>query len=298
MYFCTMYTTLRLGGTLMDLSTPKVMGIVNVTPDSFYSGSRTETADAVRTRVVRMRAEGADILDIGGCSTRPGGDAVSADEEYSRLARGMEVIRREWPEAIVSADTYRAEVARRIHREYRIDIVNDISGTLACADLPGFAAEHGLPYVVMHMLGGVETMHTSTLPPEADADTVVSLVLEDLMRKADHLHSLGVADVILDPGFGFSKTMKQNFALMDGLEALTATGQPVLVGVSRKSMVYKTLGVAPAGALPGTTALHAIALAKGASILRVHDVAAARQAIVMTAESLAPFRASKNILRP
>lgn len=298
MYFCTMDTTLNIRGTLMDLSTPKVMGIVNATPDSFYAASRTQTDAAIRRRVADMLAEGADILDVGGCSTRPGGSPVSADEEYTRLARVMEILRGDWPEVTVSVDTYRADVARRLHEEFGIDIINDISGTMADADLPVFAAEQRLPYVVMHLLDGVERMHSATLPADASPHAVVAMVLEDLMRKADKLHSLGVADVILDPGFGFSKTIEQNFALMGGLEAFTTTGLPVLVGVSRKSMVYKTMGVTPADALPGTIALNTIAVAKGACILRVHDVAAARQTIEMTRRTLSPFEAQKNIVYP
>lgn len=282
----------------MDLSTPKVMGIVNATPDSFYAASRTQTDAAVRQRVADMLADGADILDVGGCSTRPGGSPVSAYEEYTRVARAVEIIRSDWPEVIVSVDTYRADVARRLHEEFGIDVINDISGTMADADLPAFAAEQRLPYVVMHLIGGVESMHAATLPADASPQAVVAMVLEDLMRKADRLHSLGVADVILDPGFGFSKTMEQNFALMGGLEAFTATGLPVLVGVSRKSMVYKTMGITPADALPGTVALNTLAVARGASILRVHDVAAARQAIEMTRRTSAPFAVRKNMMYP
>ncbi len=280
--------SLNLRGRLVTFTRPAVMGIINATPDSFYSGSRAVSVSDVSARALAMAADGADIIDVGGCSTRPGAAAVSAADEADRVVGAIAAIREVLPSIPLSVDTYRTSVARAAI-DAGADIINDISGTLACEDLPAFAAEHGLPYIVMHMLGGVDTMHTSTLPPEADAGTVVSLVLEDLMRKADRLHTLGVADVILDPGFGFSKNMKQNFALMGGLEALTATGLPVLVGVSRKSMVYKTMGVTPAEALPGTTALHALAVAKGASILRVHDAAAARQAIVMTTESLAPF---------
>ncbi len=290
--------TLNLHGSLMALSTPKVMGIVNATPDSFYAASRTETDAAIRRRVADMLAEGADFVDVGGCSTRPGGVPVSADEEYSRVARAVEVIRSDWPKAIISVDTYRADVARRLHEEFGIDIINDISGTLADDELPAFAAQYRLPYVVMHLLKGVGGMHSTTLPADASPGDVVALVLEDLMVKADKLHSLGVADVILDPGFGFSKTMEQNFALMGGLEAFTATGLPVLVGVSRKSMIYKTMGIAPADAVPGTRALNTLAVAKGASILRVHDVAAARQTIEMTRRTLSPFEAQKNIVCP
>lgn len=289
---------LNIRGKLLNLSVPRVMGIVNVTPDSFYPASRTETAEAVRQRVSAMLAEGADILDVGGCSTRPGGSPVSADEEYDRLAPALEIIRQYWPQAIVSVDTYRAKVARRLHETFGIEIINDISGTVADAELPVFAAENHLAYVVMHLLGSVDTMHSATLPADAPVGKVVSMVLEDLMKKADRLHSLGVTDVILDPGFGFSKTMEQNFALMGGLEALTGSGLPVLVGVSRKSMIYKTMGISPAEALPGTTALHALAIAKGAAILRVHDVAAARQAVTMVSKSLAPFAVNKINERP
>lgn len=248
------------------------MGILNVTPDSFWKESRAADSDSIRSRVARMRFEGADCIDIGACSTRPGAPAVSESEEWSRLARGLEVLRKEWPEAIVSVDTFRASIARRAVEEFEADIINDISGGSLDEEMFQTVASLNVPYVLSHMRGTPETMQSLT-----DYDDVTAEVLSDLARKADVLRQLGICDIIIDPGFGFSKDTDQNYRLLDDLDEFTRFGYPVLVGMSRKSMIWRPLGISPAEALPGTIALHMAAMMKGASIIRVHDVAPARQ---------------------
>lgn len=262
--------TINVNGRLMDFSVPKVMAIVNVTPDSFYSGSRTPGAQAVRERVRIIREEGADIVDLGGYSSRPGADDVSAEEEYSRLAVGLEAVREVWPEAVVSVDTFRAAVAERCVREWGVDIINDISGGSLDPDMWPAVASLGVAYVLMHMRGTPSTMQSMTGYGDVTAE-----VITDLSRKIYELRGLGVNDVIVDPGFGFAKTVGQNFRLLDELGEFCRIGCPVLAGLSRKTMIWKTLGSTPAGSLPGTVALDAIALYNGADIVRVHDVAPA-----------------------
>lgn len=266
--------TLNIGGALMDFSTPKVMGIVNVTPDSFFSQSRTEGRGVIRERVARMRGEGADILDIGGYSTRPGAADVSPDEEYSRLARALEVVREVWPDAPVSVDTFRASVARRCVEEWGVAIVNDVSGGTLDPEMWPVVAGLRVAYVLMHMRGTPQTMQSLTDYADVTADVVT-----DLARKVYELRGLGVNDIIIDPGFGFAKTPSQNFRLLDELGEFCRMGMPVLAGLSRKSMIWRTLGISPEESLEGTVALNAIALDRGADILRVHDVLPAVHAV-------------------
>ena len=266
--------TLNIGGALMDFSTPKVMGIVNITPDSFFSQSRTEGRDVIRERVARMRGEGADILDIGGYSTRPGAADVSPDEEYSRLARALEVVREVWPDAPVSVDTFRASVARRCVEEWGVAIVNDVSGGTLDPEMWPVVAGLRVAYVLMHMRGTPQTMQSLTDYADVTADVVT-----DLARKVYELRGLGVNDIIIDPGFGFAKTPSQNFRLLDELGEFCRMGMPVLAGLSRKSMIWRTLGISPEESLEGTVALNAIALDRGADILRVHDVLPAVHAV-------------------
>lgn len=266
--------TLNIRGRLMDLSTPRVMGILNVTPDSFYAGSRTPGVEAVAARVRQIRDEGADFIDIGAYSSRPGAADVPAAEEMERLRMGLGVIAREAPEMPVSVDTFRADVARMCVEEYGVSIINDIAGGQLDAAMFDTVARLGVPYVLMHMQGTPQTMQR-----EPHYDDVVAEVFQTLARGAQRLHAMGAADVILDPGFGFGKTVAQNYDLLAHLDELVALGLPVLVGVSRKSMIWRLVGGGPEDALNGTTAIHAIALMKGASILRVHDVKAATEAV-------------------
>lgn len=267
--------SLNLHGKLHEIERPQVMGIINVTPDSFYAGSRTESEAGIEARVEQMIAEGADMLDLGAYSSRPGAGEVSADEEISRLKRGMAAIRRVAPSIPVSVDTFRADVARAAIEEAGADMVNDISGGDLDPRMHATVARLGAPYIVMHMRGTPATMQQLT-----DYDRgVTAEVVKELSEKIDRLHLAGVADVIADPGFGFAKTVEQNYELLDAIADMgELLGVPLLVGVSRKSMFTKPLGITPAEALPATTAANTLALLQGAAILRVHDVGAAVQA--------------------
>lgn len=265
---------MRLNNKHIDLSKPRVMTIVNVTPDSFYDGSRTFTEEEIERRVAQAIAEGADMLDVGGYSSRPNADEVSVEEEYARVCRAMKVIRRVCPEVAVSIDTFRAEVVQRVVADWGDCIVNDISAGEADSQMIPTVARLGLPYIAMHMRGTPATMQSMT-----DYSDVVEEVRNYFVRKLDELHSAGITDVVIDPGFGFAKTLEQNYSLMDGLNRLNDLGAPILVGISRKSMIYKLLGCTPAEALNGTTALHLEALRQGAKILRVHDTREAVEVI-------------------
>lgn len=265
---------INIKGELRDFRTPWVMGIVNVTPDSFYSGSRTPDCDSIKARIESMRRSGAQALDIGGYSSRPGAEDVCADEEYNRVALALQCVAAEWPEAVVSVDTFRASVARRCVEEWGVDIINDISGGDMDPDMFETVAQTGAAYILMHMRGTPATMQGL-----CSYDDVTAEVMTDLANKAARLQQLGVKDIILDPGFGFAKTVEQNYELMAHLRDIKLMGYPLLVGVSRKSMIYKPLGISPADSLPGTTTLNTFALLNGADILRVHDVAEAVQTV-------------------
>lgn len=258
--------TLNMGGRLSDIRRPAVMGIVNATPDSFYAMSRAGGAEAGR-RALQMVRQGADIIDVGAYSTRPGAREIDADTEYDRLAPALESIIRAVPGTPLSVDTFRASVADRCIENFGPMIINDVGGTTLDPEIGRVAADRHVPYILMHMRGTPATMSTLT-----DYDDVVADVLEDLVRKADALTQIGVADVILDPGFGFAKTTEQNYELLAGLHRLCALGYPVLAGLSRKSMIYKVLDATPAESLAGTVALGWECLRQGAAILRVHDV--------------------------
>ena len=271
--------TLNIRGELMDLSIPKVMGIVNVTPDSFYSGSRTQSVFEIRGRIEQMIADGVDILDLGGYSSRPGADNVSGDEEYDRLARGLEVVKEVAPWIPVSIDTFRASVARRCVEEWNVDIINDIGGGTLDPEIQETVAGLHVAYVLMHMRGTPSTMQSLT-----DYKDVTAEVITDLSKKVYHLRGLGVNDIIIDPGFGFAKTVAQNFQMLNGLGEFCKMGMPVLVGISRKTMIWKTLGVTPEEALDGTVALDAIAIDRGANIIRVHDVRPAVQTVKLLSQ--------------
>lgn len=267
--------TLNIRGRLVTFDRPAVMGILNVTPDSFFSGSRAMSAYDIERRVETMLTQGVDIIDIGACSTRPGAEPVSDDEETARLSRGMEIVRRLAPDIPVSVDTFHASVARSAITTMGCDIVNDISGGTLDDNMVATVADLHCPYILMHMRGTPATMQTLT----EYGDDVTASVISELQRQVRRFEQAGVADIIIDPGFGFAKTVDQNYAVMAGLRRFAIFGRPVLVGISRKSMITKALSIRADEALEATTALNAYALDRGADILRVHDVAAARQAV-------------------
>lgn len=267
--------TLNIRGRLVTFDRPAVMGILNVTPDSFFSGSRAMSAYDIERRVETMLTQGVDIIDIGACSTRPGAEPVADDEESARLSRGMEIVRRLAPDIPVSVDTFRASVARRAVTTMGCDIVNDVSGGTLDDNMAATVADLHCPYILMHMRGTPATMQTLT----EYGDDVTATVISELQRQVRRFEQAGVADIIIDPGFGFAKTVDQNYAVMAGLRRFAIFGRPVLVGISRKSMITKALSIRADEALEATTALNAYALDRGADILRVHDVAAARQAV-------------------
>lgn len=268
---------MRVGQKLMDLHEPKVMGIVNITPDSFYSGSRMESKDAILDRVKDMLSSGADILDVGGYSTRPGANDISEEEETDRVCPAIEAILGEFPETIISIDTFRSSVAESALR-LGATIVNDVSGFSFDSKLPEIAAKYNAPYILMHMRGTPQTMSAMTNYENLLTDLVLYF-----SEKIATLHAAGVKDVIVDPGFGFAKTREQNYEILNHLDYFKLLGCPILAGLSRKAMIYKKLGIEPEDSLQGTIALNAIALSKGASILRVHDVKEAAELVRLLA---------------
>lgn len=265
----------------MSLSTPVVMGILNVTPDSFYADSRKQTEAAIEERIQAILSEGAQIIDIGGYSSRPDAAEVSPEEEMERLAFALKILNAHYPEAIVSVDTFRAGVARRCVEEYGAAIINDISGGELDPGMFATVAELKVPYIMMHMRGTPQTMQQHT-----DYADMMEEIMLYFAAKVRELHLLGVSDVILDPGFGFSKTVSQNYQLMGHLKEFEVFGLPLLVGISRKSMIYKFLGGTPAESLNGTTVLNTYALLNGADILRVHDVKAAVEAVKLVSKTV------------
>ena len=272
----TMKTPLyiNVNGRLMDLSEPQVMGILNVTPDSFYAGSRSETEKDIVQRLHQIIDEGASIIDIGGYSSRPNAEHISAEEEMNRLRNGLEIIRKHSPNAVVSVDTFRADVAKMCVEEYGVAIINDISAGQMDEQMFPTIAKLGVPYIIMHMKGTPQNMQVSP-----KYDHFLKEIFYYFSEKVQKLRDLGVKDIIIDPGFGFGKTLEHNYELMNHLEEFNLFELPLLVGVSRKSMIYKLLETTPEEALNGTTALHTIALLKGANILRVHDVKEAVESI-------------------
>ena len=258
---------MRLGDRVLDLSQPQVMAIINVTDDSFFEGSRTVDEQSIAARVKEAIASGATILDVGGYSSRSGAKELSVDEEWERVRKGLRGIKDVAADAFVSVDTFRSEVVRRAVEEFGDVIVNDISAGELDDEMIDVVAKYNLPYIAMHMRGTPQTMQSLTEYPNG----VVVEVCRYFEKKVAELHSRGVSKIILDPGFGFAKTLEQNYELLGGLNRLCTMGYPVLAGVSRKSMIYKLLGVTPAESLNGTTALNWEALRQGAAILRVHD---------------------------
>jgi dihydropteroate synthase len=269
-----MHSTINCKGRLIDLSKPLVMGIVNINDDSFYAGSRCNTEDVIMARVQLQLHEGASIIDIGAYSTRPGCVDVSPDVEMERIALAMKVINGNFPEAIVSVDTFRADVARFAVEECGVSIVNDISGGTLDDRMFATVADLHVPYIMMHIKGTPQTMQQY-----CHYDNMMDEIIKFFAERVERLKLLGVNDIILDPGFGFAKDLEQNYQLMQRLDEFKVFGLPILVGISRKSMIYKLLGNTPNDALNGTTVLNTIALTRGANILRVHDVQPAMEAI-------------------
>lgn len=268
--------SLNIKGDLRIYDKPTVMGIVNATPDSLFSGSRVSTDESVRRTVEQMLCDGADFIDVGAYSTRPGCADIDADEELRRLEWCMEALRKVAPDIPVSVDTFRADVARKAVTGLSVDIINDISGGDLDPDMFATVADLHVPYILMHMRGTPQTKQENT-----DYENLVTDVIREIGEKVSRLELMGVADIILDPGFGFSKTLEQNYTLLKRLEVFDMFKLPLLVGISRKSMITKVLNVTPDEALEGTTALNMYALSRGAGILRVHDVKAARQAVAI-----------------
>jgi dihydropteroate synthase len=282
--------TLNIRRQIREFDSPLVMGILNVTPDSFYSGSRTlksAYADealnrpAVEAMAQRLLAEGADIIDIGGCSTRPGSDSVSELQEMERVYLGISVVRELSAEVMISVDTFRSTIAAR-SIEWGADIINDISAGLMDEQMIPTVAHLGVPYIMMHTRGTPDTMGSLTDYP----DGVVVGVASELREQVVKASLAGIGDIIIDPGLGFAKTAAQNYELLAGTRELQMLldNRPILIGLSRKSMIYKPLGITPADSLPGTIALNAIALEHGAAIIRVHDVAPARQTVAVMSQ--------------
>lgn len=267
-------TYINVKGRLLDLTTPQVMGILNVTPDSFYSGSRMQTQEEIAVRARQIIDEGASIIDIGAYSSRSNAEHITAGEEMNRLRTGLEIVNRNHPDAIVSVDTFRADVAEQCVKDYGVAIVNDIAAGEMDDRMFETVARLGVPYIMMHMQGTPQTMQK-----EPHYDNLIKEVFIYFARKVQQLRDLGMKDIILDPGFGFGKTLEHNYELMAHLEEFSIFELPLLVGVSRKSMIYKLLGGTPQDALNGTTVLDTVALMKGANILRVHDVREAVEAV-------------------
>ena len=267
------YRTINIGGRLLSFGRPMVMGILNVTPDSFFATSRCRGEEEIRQRVCRMRCEGAAMVDIGAYSSRPGAEDVALEEELRRLLPAISIVREEWPDAVVSVDTFRAEVARRAI-EAGADMINDISGGKMDKEMFQTIADLHVPYVLTHMQGTPQNMQSAP-----SYENLMCEVFRSLGERVELLHEMGVADVIVDPGFGFGKTLEQNYEMMARLGEFRLLESPILVGVSRKSMIYRLLESTPEQSLNGTTVLNTIALMNGADILRVHDVREAVEAV-------------------
>lgn len=268
-----MQQSIKVHSRLLDLSSPKVMAIVNVTPDSFYTSWGGFDADTLLYNIQTMMEQGADIIDVGACSTRPGSTLVTAEEEWQRLSHALQLIRSHFPKAIVSVDTFRATVAEQALR-LGADIINDVCGGND-EEMWKVIARHNVPYILTY------AQEIQSQGEVKDYDYTMSHVLDYFQSRLDALHRMGVADVVVDPGFGFGKTVEQNYRILDQLDILSVLHAPILVGISRKSMLYKPLYATPEEVLPATVAANMLALERGAHILRVHDVEAAKQAITV-----------------
>ena len=271
---------INVGGRLLDLSVPKVMGIINVTPDSFYAQSRFNSDSEIIAAAQQMINDGVDIIDIGGSSSRPCAAETPAGEEEKRVLSAVKLIRKELPDTIISVDTFRASIAEKAVVEYGAHIVNDISGGNADAKMFEVIAKIKVPYILMHMKGCPQTMQNNPA-----YDDVVADILKYFSKRIFKLRSAGVNDIIIDPGFGFGKTINHNFELLRKLEDFAITGLPLLVGLSRKSFIWKTLNTTAKEALAGTVSLNTVALIKGADIIRVHDVKEAVQTVKLVCET-------------
>lgn len=265
---------IKLNKKIYDLSTPMIMGIVNVTPDSFYSGSRFTSDRSLLSAVEKMLKEGADIIDIGGYSSRPQAENISPNDEMNRLGNALEIILKKFPETLISVDTFRSNVARFAVNNFNVALINDIGGGTLDDLMFESIADLGVAYVLMHIKGSPQNMQNHT-----NYEDIVSEVMFFLQKRIAQLHLLGVNDIIADPGFGFAKTTEQSYVLLSKLSYFKALNVPILAGLSRKSMIYKLLEINPKEALNGTTAANMLALMGGASLLRVHDVKEAREAI-------------------
>jgi len=268
--------TLNIRGKLFSLSKPIVMGILNVTPDSFYADSRKQTESAIEERIQTILSEGGDMIDLGAYSSRPDAAEVSPSEEMERLRFALDRLKRHYPDAIVSVDTFRADIARRCVEEYNVALINDISGGQIDPDMFSTIAALQVPYVLMHMRGTPQTMQKHT-----SYNDLMEEIMLYFAEKVQQLRLMGVNDIILDPGFGFSKTTDQNYQLMSHLKEFDIFDLPLLVGISRKSMIYRFLGGEPSDSLNATTVLNTYALMNGADILRVHDVKEAVETVTL-----------------
>jgi len=269
---------IKCHNTILNLDKPAVMGILNVTSDSFYANSRTANVDAAMERVEQMLAQGADIIDVGAYSTRPGAAEVTNSEEWARLEPVLTAIRKKYPDAILSLDTFRSQIATDAVNNFKVDIINDVSGGQLDNEMFAAVGKLDVPYVLMHMRGTPQTMQNSEQTTYSD---FMGNVLNYFEEKIAQLQQYGVNQILIDPGFGFAKTLEQNYELFGKMEQLHRFGFPLFVGISRKSMIYKLLNTSPDASLNGTTVLNTIALAKGAKILRVHDVAEACEAVAI-----------------
>ncbi len=268
---------INCNGTLLDLNTPKIMGILNITPDSFFDGGKYQEEDSILKRVQCMIADGADIIDIGAYSSRPGADHISADEELNRLAKALNIIRKAYPEVILSVDTFRAKIAEAVVKDFQVDIINDIAAGEMDEKMFDTMVELNVPYIIMHMKGTPQDMQKD---PNYNYDVVYEII-DYFSKKVEELKQRGLHDIILDPGFGFGKTLDHNYELLNRIKELDVLGLPVLIGLSRKSMIYNLLDCTPQEALNGTSLLNMISLQNGASILRVHDVKEARECVAI-----------------
>lgn len=267
--------TINCKGQLLDLSTPKVMGVLNLTPDSFYDGGKFKNEKEALKQVEKYRIDGMDILDIGAYSSRPGADDISEDEELRRQSSVLKQITKEFPDLVISIDTFRSSVAKE-SLDQGAHIINDISAGKLDEQMLEVIAQYQVPYIMMHMRGTPQTMKQLTT-----YDDLVKEVVYYFSERLAVTKKMGINDVIIDPGFGFAKTTAQNFELLNHLDILQSLDVPILTGISRKSMIYKTLGIDSKQALNGTTALHMVALQNGSSILRVHDVLEAKECITL-----------------
>lgn len=267
---------INYNGQLVSLATPKVMGILNVTPDSFFDGGEYTTNERCLQRIREMVNQGVDIIDVGGYSTRPGAAEVSADEEVKRISPVVALIKKHFPQVMISIDTFRASVANAVIQTHGTCIINDVSGGNLDKEMFKTVASLGVPYVLMHMRGTPQTMQQHTQYTDVATD-----VIYELSERLNTLYKLGAKDVMIDPGFGFAKTVDQNYELFNKMNRFQIFSEPLLVGVSRKSMIYKELGTDASDSLNGTTVLNTLALQSGANILRVHDVKQAVEAVTL-----------------